>query len=398
MYSAGLQRSGHHVPPSLYKKASEPYFPNWMKGALAVAAAVSIAFAVLAAFHYFSPYAAIAAGAIGGAEILFIPIWYGFKKTREPPPPSLPIFQPDQLERSSSFSTHGTLPTSGKKASSCDENDSRPIGLTSEAAPDNNPRSPENWDARLSLLHPARANLLTGTDSIGRNTKAQFHPVPCIGNYDNDYNGLRAPYIQWRLPASQLFGFPEEMQKIFGSYAEKGLLDLYFIGADDTGGGHSLARNLVMHALALPEYDPSDPQPRLLPKGVGYHAGGLYTFVQMRIFEPEGIDPYPEEENAIPFSSRGKSQPVIYHPGERGGLAISPNNARFIVQKKADYCSFYVGCVYRGKATAFYMILTRRERNALRTALDRSENIKVFSENLEGFQYKDNIDALLIKY
>lgn len=445
-----LQRD--HVP-------EPPIFPNWLKVSLAVVAVASITFAVLAGMNYLAPYSAIAAGSLGIGEILFIAIWYCCKKSQEKIPEQ-PLFNPPSFEspRKSFHPPRGSSipPSSDKghvglsrrdpvsvsppressvpqssdkgrvvlsrrdpvsvspprKSSILQSSDKGSVGsgtkpsssdrqsCSSETKPLNLeplPRSPEEWDFRLSHLKPDRANLTEGTDTIGNNTKAGFHPVPYVGNYDTSYASLSAPYIQWKLPPSQLAGFPEEMQRIFGWYANRDLLDLYFIGANDPGGRY-LARNLVMHALALPEYDPMYPQPSFLPKDVYSNAGGIGTYVQMRIFEPQGIDPYPLKKDAIPFDSNGVAQFVNYHPGRYNGVAISPNNARFMIKEEAEYCSFYVGAVYRGRACAFFVVLTRTEANHLVTALESSSNLMEFSVHLEGAPYKENIDKLLRSY
>lgn len=415
-----------------------PIFPNWLKVSLAVAAAVSITFAVLAGMNYLAPYSAIAAGSLGIGEILFIAIWYCCKKSQEKISEQ-PLFNPPPFEPERINPRKGSHPYRPKGSSippSSDEgrvvlsrrdpvsvslprensvqqsSDKGSIGsgtipsssdrqsFSSETRSGNReslPHSPKEWDLRLLHLKPERANLIEGTDLIGNNTKAGFHPVPYVGNYDTGYASFSAPYIQWKLPPSQLAGFPEEMQRIFGWYANRDLLDLYFIGANDPGGKY-LARNLVMHALALPEYDPKHPQPSILPKDVCFYAGGIGTFVQMRIFEPQGIDPYREKRDAIPFDSHGVAQFVNYHPGEYKGVDISPNNARFMIKEEAEYCSFYVGAVYRGRACAFFVVLTRTKANHLANALESSTNLMEFSVHLEGAPYKENIDKLLRSY
>lgn len=403
-----------------------PIFPNWLKVSLAVVAVASITFAVLAGMNYLAPYSAIAAGSLGIGEILFIAIWYCCKKSQEKIPEQ-PLFNPPSFESPRNPRGSSILPSSDKgrvvlsrrdpvslprKSSVPQSSDKGSFGSGTKPSSSNRqssssetrsrnrdslPRSPEEWDLRLAHLKPKRANLVEGTDSIGKSTKAGFHPVPYVGNYDTSYAGLSAPYIQWKLPPSQLAGFPEEMQRIFGWYANRDLLDLYFIGANDPGGKY-LARNLVMHALALPEYDPMYPQPSFLPKDVYRNAGGIGTYVQMRIFEPQGIDPYPFKQDAIPFDSHGVAQFVNYHPGGYKGIDISPNNARFMIKEEAEYCSFYVGAVYRGRACAFFVVLTRTEANHLITALETSSNLMEFSVHLKGAPYKENIDKLLRSY
>jgi len=388
-----------------YTPSEKRIFPNSMKVGLAVAAAVAITFAVLAGMHYLMPYSAIVAGGLGGAEILFIAIWYCVQKPDSQKRPPAPLFNPSLYSaRMPTGSGHGTLPpphSSSRNGRSSDRTSGHlpPPPLQEIRIPDN-PHDVEAWGLILGQSQPSRANLVDGSDRIGENTNAGFHPVPYIGNYDNGYMGLAAPFIQWRLPPSQLAGFPEEMQHHFAWYAHHDLLDVFFIGARDPGGRY-LARNIIMHSLALPEYDSCAPRPARLPQGVYRTSGGLGTNVQVRIFEPHGIESFKDYNyyDAAPFDGDGVAQSVIYHPGHgRSAVDISPNNARFVIQRDADYCSFYVGATYRGRACAFYVIITRTEFDALSTALERSQNLHDFPINLDEFPYQDNIAALLRHY
>lgn len=252
----------------------------------------------------------------------------------------------------------------------------------------------ETWNNYLDQLNPQNANLIDGTEQVAQPSRSGLPQRPLIGTYESQYADLLNCQMVWRLPSSQLQAFPQGIQNAFGQNAQNGTLDLFFLFINDTAVNRH--RNVVIHPLVFPEFNIAEyPNSR----------NGLAIEAEMRIFEPNGIEPYNIHRQAIAMGNQWSRQNVIFHRAENAQEnAISPNNARFTIQQSVNHCSFYVAARYRGRACAVYVIIDREPdlRGPLSTQLMISQTLNDLLNNLNGIEYRfpycENIRRLLRYY
>ncbi len=310
-------------------------YPQPIKTGLAVAMVATLIFAAIAALNM-SYYPALLAGGIGGSTLLFSGVW-AYVKLRIP-------------------------------------------------------STPANWN-QLLAQQAHRANLADQADIDERGVYG-MPKIPLIGNYDQHYQTLFTPaQILWKLPSSQLHAFPAELRAAFAEDARQGNLEIYFNVVTDSGGMTS-ARNLVLHPLVMPDYNPANPNPDLLPSDVGRHlAGGFFANAEVNICDPVGISPY-QGPNGIAFGGDAAQQHVHVHPAGEA-TAFSPNNCRFRLDNEHAYHSFYCGVKVRGRAYAFFTIITpQNEESPFQAALGR--NLSDFARS--DIPFRDKIEALIKAY
>lgn len=339
---------------------------------LGVIAIACLFFANIAVFLQFAPYWAI--GGFGGAALTGLPA-LAIQFCSQPSHPPVSIL------------------TQECENPSAPEPDSGPPSPEPEIQEDPSTiLTPEEGRQRiLDILPPVQANLIDGSPCVTSNSLAGWPSLPYIGIYEQHY-GTTFPsqhLVKWRLPSPCLTAFPEEMQRICENFAREDKLDLFFLVTKDVPGP-SLRRNLVMHHLILPDYDPQNPtyianKPMVYP-----WQGGVATQVNMQLFHTQGIK---QVEGSF---LTGAPQTVNFHPTYDAPYAISPNNANFSIEsEETTMCSYYLGATYRGRACAFFMILVREEESELETAVANSDNLTAFLENLEGSPYYETISSLL---
>ncbi|MCH9626447.1 MAG: hypothetical protein S4CHLAM2_00690 [Chlamydiales bacterium] len=326
---------------------SQDVFPEYTQVALIVTTIVVGVLAGLALVQVFSPYTAIAAVELGLGELGFVAVWYssksGSSSAIKPNPNSIPI---PGLSTSASSSSDEVNWWDLDHASSSERNSSSSSGS----------------DSYGHLLTEIACSPLQG--ETVRNSWG-YPLLPLVGEYA-DYSTMLPDQhlVSYRLPRSQLAGFPQPMRRYFADHEH---LDLFLFVTRDSRGHHSAWRNLVTHFWVFPDHQTGD---------------DVSKWVQIHYFEPTGIEP-------VNAHCRER---VHLHPTR----AISPNNARFqVTAAPGEDCGFYVAIEDGKRACLFYMILQRGE--ALSSAL-QSWTLSDFYSSLEESSFKENIEKLLRQY
>lgn len=192
------------------------------------------------------------------------------------------------------------------------------------------------WDK----LNVGRSHVENYYDLTGTNKQPSYNAggditLPTFGTYKSySTTIITQPDLSVGLPATQLSAFPQRIQDLFKYDAE---IELYvLIYSDNTNLSEN--RNLILHHMALHEFDPNQ------------HSW-LQCEAEIGIYDPQGIKRASQE--AIPFEST-KDFNVILH-----GTSVSPNNCIFKLDQTVSISSFYTAARFRNRNVAFYTVLLR---------------------------------------
>lgn len=202
----------------------------------------------------------------------------------------------------------------------------------------------QQWKERLNVAdgHKGEYDLTDDRSGFDYNFVSDIS-LPTFGTYGSYGSTLiERPSLSVRLPPSQLPAFPQAIQELFKNEPRIELYVLVYPDHINKKGD----RNLILHRMALPEFD------------ISKHSW-LESEIEMGIYGPQGIIEACQDE-AIPFDST-KSLRAILHITGRCQTCISPNNCLFKVDPQALTSSFYTAAHFNGRAVAFYTVLLRTE-------------------------------------
>jgi hypothetical protein len=201
--------------------------------------------------------------------------------------------------------------------------------------------------------------------------------IPHIGIYGDCYR-MANVHLVVRLPKRQLAAFPKAIQSALRNYSES-QLDLYFIVYNDdvlcrTQNG--VSRNLIYHCCCYPQLGNEEVQ-------MADHEMGLFECTIKEIDHSLRLD-------TISINCFGR-QTVHFHPivGLTGKeMAISPNNARFNIDKSKAYDSFYSACKLQNhRAVAFFGVIIHNAQSIEgQTLLAKTASLREYKENLIKLQ------------
>ncbi len=163
--------------------------------------------------------------------------------------------------------------------------------------------------------------------------------APFIGFYNVAGYEQAYPIAQIRLPYQQLKAFPAPIQTKLQDIAEE-KREVYFVVVNAKHLKEKTHLNLCMHPVAFPN--------------IGWQNANFMS--QMGIFDPVNLcQPSPHISN-LPF---GAFQRLSINPHRAGNaMAMSPNNAKFYLDKTAEFSSFYAAATMPGgRGAAVYALL-----------------------------------------
>ncbi len=317
---------------------------------IAVATLATACFITLAALHYFTIATALIAAFSGVADIILIASLSCKKCILETPPSDIPTQAPNP-----SLKPGQPVPAGPNQTDI-------PPRVTPPIIRPPNPLTAEEWEQKLNIL-PSNPNfcgynLIDPTQPPAPNAKNGCISLPTFGNYKQGYRDItHRPAMAVRLTPTQLSAFPKQIQDIFQADPE---IELYFLIFDDSGA-MSKERNLVLHHMAIPEYDCNKQIQSPVPGLKNAGCEGFACPVGVGIFESRGV------ENIIKDTMLAhnhlKKTHVHLHPDKGVSMAISPDNSILVTSSKAPVSSFYTAARFRARSVAFYTLLVRDRRS-----------------------------------
>lgn len=226
----------------------------------------------------------------------------------------------------------------------------------------------------VQINRPEGIRLIPGPAHLGLCRGLHLHQAPVIGCYNVNGYMLAISSLKIRLPHNQLRAFPAAIQDHLRNVPEENR-EVFFMVFNDRFlcrmGEYS--RNLCLHAEAFPDLQ----------------EGQTGDFISsMGMFETSGI--YPDQRGSIAINSF--SQQRIYpHPSINGGMAMSPDNARFSVDPNVPCSSFFCAATLpNNRAAAFFALIVHEERVGLIEALRQNS----LQNSLQNFRQLDGADSI----
>lgn len=235
----------------------------------------------------------------------------------------------------------------------------------------------------------------------------KYLQIPHLGEYIEGNFCPDDHEMAVRLPA--LSAFPEEIQTKFRNHQNP---ELYFMVFKNQNQANNFYHNFSMHAMALPEYDHTDPmrqfesnRPPLASEVKKFQTttGGkglkLEGDLKIARYECDGIEDIENEGETIFLTQHEQTiHPIIHtlNRTESHQHLFSKNEARFKVAQQADVSSMFVSAEFRGRAVAFHaIILNNDESEEVQKVKDaiQTGSLEEFLNSLEenNFCYKDKV-------
>lgn len=178
--------------------------------------------------------------------------------------------------------------------------------------------------------------------------------LPMYGNYKAHYSDIiHRPMMAVRLPTSQLAAFPQAIQDLFQADPD---IELYFFIYSDPS--QHTQRNLILHYMAMPEYDLKKKEQSTVPGLLTTTKKGLACNVEVGIYDPKGLADVPETRDSLAENTM-KPLHAHFHPTKSYDICISPDNCIVNLAPDTAFSSFYTAARFRGRSIAFYTLLIK---------------------------------------